>query len=174
MIVPHDSIFSNGLLHEDFCATTDLLGKLVANAPRAMTVAQLQAATGREARTLTRLCAGLRRDGLITASAIGAFELARDPAGVTLEDVYRCVLGQPAHRTKSGAKSAPHHANHAVDLLLMQAALAIGQSVQQHLRQFSLDRLKPAGSGKFPAGRAELRTLNYDEFSDLRFSAQAA
>jgi DNA-binding IscR family transcriptional regulator len=170
MIAAHEGIFSTGILHEQFCATTDLLGKLVAAAPRAMTLAQLHSATGRDARTLTRLCADLLRDGLITATAEGAYRLARDPAEVTLEDVYRCVVSTPAQRARTAPKATEHHASHAVDLLLMQAALAIGQSVQKHLRQFSLDRLKPAGSGRFPVVRPVLRALDYENSNDFDFS----
>lgn len=174
MIAAHDSIFSTGILHERFCATTDLLGKLVAAAPRPMTLAQLHKATGRETRVLARLCVDLLRDGLILTTAEGAWKLARDPAEVTLEDVYRCVVSTPATRVKQESKVAQHHASHAVDLLLMQAALAISQSVQQHLRQFSLDRLKPASTVPFPAVRLPLRGLNHDSFSDFSFSAQPA
>ncbi|MDP9108065.1 MAG: Rrf2 family transcriptional regulator [Pseudomonadota bacterium] len=171
MTADNDTIFGSGILHERFCATTDLLAKLVASAPRALTLAQLQSATGREARVLARLCVDLQQDGLITASAGGGWSLARDPSEVTLEDVYRCVVSNPAARTRPLARAVAHHANHAVDLLLMQATLAINQSVHQHLRQFSLDRLKPAVSVRFPAGRHALRGLNYDGFSDLNFAA---
>ncbi len=170
MIAAHEGIFSAGILHEQFCATTDLLSKLVAAAPHAMTLAQLHSATGRDARTLSRLCADLLHDGLIVGTAGGAYRLERDPADVTLEDVYRCVIGTPSQRAKAVPNTPQHHASHAVDLLLMQAALAIGQSVQQHLRQFSLDRLKPAGSGRFPLVRPALRTLDSERSNDFDFS----
>lgn len=170
MIADHQAIFSTGILHEQFCATTDVLGKLVAAAPRAMTLAQLHSATGRDARTLSRLCTDLLHDGLIAGTTGGGYRLERDPADVTLEDVYRCVISTSAQRTRSTPKVPPHHASHAVDLLLMQAALAIGQSVRQHLRQFSLDRLKPAGSGRFPLMRPALRALDYESCNDFDIS----
>lgn len=167
------SIFGNGALHERFCATTDLLAKLVASAPRPMTLPQLQRATGRDARPLARLCAELSQEGLIIANAVGAWQLARDPAAVTLDDVYRCVLAQETQRSRPAGKATEHHANHAVDLLLMQAALAINQSVRQHLRQFSLDRLKPA-SAPFPVGRRARASLHYDGGSLRDFSFEVS
>lgn len=174
MTVANDFIFGSGRLHERFCAITELLGKLVSVAPSALSLAQMKLHTGRSSREISKHFLDLVRGGLLLETSDGYWRLAVDPAVLTLEDVYRCVTARPELRSISPARLADHHPNHAVDLLLMQAALAINQSVRQHLRQFSLDRLKPAASVPFPPGRHRVHGLNYNGVPDLASAGHSA
>jgi DNA-binding IscR family transcriptional regulator len=159
MITVEDCIFGNDALHQRFFTTTDILAKLISTAPRAVGIQQLEEATGRPARELSKLCGSLERAGLLreVANAADKWTLACDPALITLEDVFRCVLAEQQGRSRTAAKTVvPERASNDVDLLVMQAMIAINQSVFKHLRQFSLDRLKASGSGAFPAPRRPL------------------
>jgi hypothetical protein len=73
---------------------------------------------------------------------------------LTLEDVFRSVLEvEPARDKVEPVRPAnPGRTQHDVDILMMQATMAINQSVFQHLRQFSLDRLKLRRDGLPTAG----------------------
>lgn len=150
MVTVEDCILGNGALHDRFFATTEILARLVSSAPRAVSLAQLEQATGRTAKELSRLCGGLLKAGLLRSEQHGKWSLTCDPCLVTLEDVFRCVLGRQQGRAR---QTAPERASSDVDLLVMQAMIAINQSVFKHLRQFSLDRLKMSGAGEFPAPR---------------------
>ena len=158
MIPVEDYIFGNDALHQRFFTTTDILAKLISTAPRAVSIAQLEEATGRPARELGKLCGGLARAGLLrqAANATDKWTLACNPALITLEDVFRCVLAEQGRSRGAAKTAAPERASNDVDLLVMQAMIAINQSVFKHLRQFSLDRLKISGSGTFPAPRRPL------------------
>lgn len=144
-------IFGNGALHERFFITTEILAKLVSSAPRSVSIAQLEEITGRPARELSRLCSGLARSGLLRTdpAAAGRWMLTCDASQLTLEDVFRCVLAEQQARSKAG-KAGAERATSDVALLMMQAMIAINQSVFKHLRQFSLDRLKISAAGMFP------------------------
>ena len=161
MTTVEDYILGNGALHDRFFATTEILAKLVSSAPRSVSIAQLEEETGRPARELGKLCAGLVRAGLLTTDprAPERWMLTCDASMVTLEDVFRCVLAEqqtPQTRRATGKAGAERTPND-VDLLVMQAMIAINQSVFKHLRQFSLDRLKISAAGMFPAPRRTSR-----------------
>jgi DNA-binding IscR family transcriptional regulator len=158
-------IFGNGALHDRFFATTEILAKLVSSAPRAVAVAQLESTTGRPAKELSRLCTSLERAGLVRQApdAADKWSLTCDPSMVTLEDVFRCVLTEQQGRGRSSSKAAPDRAPNDVDLLVMQAMIAINQSVFKHLRQFSLDRLKISSAGMFPAPRHRFSDASLDD-----------
>ncbi|RZI43858.1 hypothetical protein EGT07_00010 [Herbaspirillum sp. HC18] len=159
MVTVEDCILGNGALHDRFFATTEILAKLVSRAPRAVSLAQLEEATGRPGKELSKLCNGLLRAGLLRQDPLDAnkWSLTCDPSMVTLEDVYRCVLAEQPSRSRASAKSsASDRARNDVDLLVMQAMITINQSVFKHLRQFSLDRLKVSAAGMFPASRRPL------------------
>ncbi|NEX63884.1 Rrf2 family transcriptional regulator [Noviherbaspirillum galbum] len=145
-------IFGNGALHERFFATTDILAKLVSSAPRAVSMAQLESESDRPAKEIARLCASLTRAGLLRQEGADRWVLCGDASDVTLEDVLRCVLNDQQSRGRS-AKQASDRVATDVDLLVMQAMIAINQSIFKHLRQFSLDRLKISAAGMFPATR---------------------
>jgi DNA-binding IscR family transcriptional regulator len=161
-------ILGNGALHDRFFATTDILAKLVSSAPRAVSVSQLEDITGRPAKELARLCASLSRAGLLRqdAGATDRWVLVCDPSEVTLEDVFRCVLTEQPTRSRSRntADRAPERTPNDVDLLVMQAMIAINQSIFKHLRQFSLDRLKISAAGMFPTTRRRSDQGQGDDF----------
>ncbi len=174
MVSVEDYILGNGALHKRFFATTEILARLVSSAPRAVSITQLEADTGRSNKDLAKLCAALARAGLLRRDPIepGKWALACDPSQVTLEDVFRCALaGQPARRA---ARRVQGRASSDVDLLVMQAVIAINQSVFKHLRQFSLDRLKVSAAGMFPAPRRRLGDACLDDAFDLAISGRKA
>ena len=78
-----------------------------------------------------------------------AWLLAVGPAAVTLEDAFRCALAM--HGAESPEPRRP--ARPEVDMLVMQAAIAVDQRVLLLLRQFPLDRLALAQPGKAAAPR---------------------
>lgn len=159
-------ILGNGVLHERFFATAEILAKLVSSAPRAVSMTQLESATSRSAKELGKLCAGLARAGLVRQDrdAADKWVLNCDPAMITLEDVFRYVLTE--QRTK--LKSVPDRAPNDVDLLVMQAMIAINQSIFKHLRQFSFDRLKISSAGMFPTPRRRFGNSGFDSGYDLQ------
>lgn len=172
MVTVEDCILGNGALHDRFFATTEILAKLVSSAPRSVAISQLEDATGRPARELSRLCNSLARASLLRPDprAAGKWMLTCDASQVTLEDVFRCVLAEQQARPKAAAKAGSERVPNDVDLLVMQAMIAINQSVFKHLRQFSLDRLKISAAGMFPAPRRPLRTACLDDAFDVTTS----
>jgi len=140
-------IFGNSALYERLCLITEVLGKFVSCAPRAVSIDQLEKQTGRSARELQKLCTTLCREQLLQLHQAQphSWRLACEASQVTLEDAFRCVVAEKTVRTKAKAAAVTTAENNAaprreVDLLVMQAAMGINQSVFQHLRQFSLDR----------------------------------
>ena len=164
-------ILGNSALHERFFATAEVLAKLVSSTPRAVSMAQLEDATGRSSKELSKLCAGLVRAGLVRQDPDIADKwiLNCDPAMITLEDAFRYVLTE--QRAKHPTKSAPERAPSDVDLLVMQAMIAINQSVFKHLRQFSFDRLKVSSAGMFPAPHCRFGNAGFDGGYDLPASS---
>lgn len=157
-------LLGNSALHARLCLVTEVLGKFVSGAPREVSLAQLEKHTGRSARDLQKVCAMLCREGLLAPCPQQAqhWRLACEASRVTLEDAFRCVAAEKAARgrykagQRAGHNAAPDVADmphREVDLLVMQATMGIQQSVFQHLRQFSLDRLKVGASAMFPASR---------------------
>lgn len=158
-----DFILGDSDLHQRLCAFTEILGKFVACAPRQLSIWHLAESTGRSERDLETLCAGLARAALLQShpQVEGSWSLACAPDKVTLEDVFRCVMAeQPAQVQSPGSASVelpgyrPGRLQHDADLLVMQAAMAINQSVLKHLRQFSLDRLTVSSAATYPVPRS--------------------
>lgn len=168
MVPVEDYLLGNGALHERFFATTEILARLVSKAPRAVSVAQLEEATGRSPKELIKLCGGLMRAGLLRQApdAGDRWTLACDASSVTLEDVFRCVLAEQHGRARP-SRTASERVAGDVDLLVTQAMIAINQSVFKQLRQFSLDRLKASAAGVFPAPRRQFNDAGPDEGFDL-------
>ena len=158
MITVDDYILGNGALHDRFRITTEILGALVSSAPRPVSIAQLESYTGRPAKELVKLCGALWRAMLMRpeAKSRNLWALNCEPSSVTLEDVFRCVIAaQPVPvKTTEARPQNLDRIHHDVDLLVMQATMAINQSVFQHLRQFSLDRLKISTAAKPPVRRS--------------------
>jgi len=146
-------------LYARVCLVTEVLGKFVSSAPRAVGLAQLEKQTGKPARELLKLCTLLCSDGLLLQHQPRQWTLACEASSVTLEDAFRCVFTEQAARARPGRPKAEANAANAanaadmprrdVDLLVMQATMGIQQGVFKHLRQFSLDRLKVGTPGMF-------------------------
>lgn len=161
-------LLGDGAAHARLCLITEILAKFVASAPRGMPLDTLAVKTGRPVPELLALCEALEENNLVKPhpSQPGCWMLAREACSITLEDAFRFVLAEHEARVAAEDKedAAPARGiSPAVDLLVMQAAMAINQSIFQHLRQFSLDRLK-AGAGGKPAAKR-------DGDSRLRWSA---
>ncbi|MDY7576564.1 hypothetical protein [Actimicrobium sp. CCI2.3] len=174
MTAGNDFILGNGDLHKRCCVITELLGKFVSVAPLTLTLAQIKRDTGLNSREINKYCSDLLLSNLIIETSYGCWKLAGAAADLTLEDVYRCAMAKTESDTIPFARQSDHHLSHAADLLLMQAALAINQSVHKHLRQFSLDRLKPATCVPFPVSLRRLSGLNYNESFDLAPAGHSA
>lgn len=58
-----------------------------------------------------------------------------------------------------------------LDLLLMQATMSINQSMFQHLRQFSLDRLHNCTGGMHPFTAYSMRSKQGDHAADIASSS---
>ncbi|RJF97523.1 Rrf2 family transcriptional regulator [Noviherbaspirillum saxi] len=167
-----DYIFGSSGLHDRFFATTEILAKLVSSAPRSVSITQLEEATGRPAKELSKLCASLTRASLLRPDpqAPGRWLLTCEASMVTLEDVFRCVLAEHQGRSKSASKHPAERVPNDVDLLMMQAMIAINQSVFKHLRQFSLDRLKISAAGMFPTPRHTMQGAFAERAFDVAFT----
>lgn len=164
MYIVDDWLLGSQALHQRFYATTEILAKLVASAPRFVSIRQLENETGRTAGRLLKLCVSLENASLLLRHPNGEqkWTLACSPATVTLEDAMRCVLmEQPRIRQDNGSPAAPARAD--LELFVMQAMLAINQCMFMQLRQFSLDRLKVIAAGTFPSIRRPLHNANLDD-----------
>jgi len=153
------AILGSVILHERLCLITEVLGRFVSSAPRAVDLEQLERHTGRPAKDLLRLCAMLCSEQLLKPhpSQRRCWILARETSQVTLEDAFRCAINEQAARGRPGrprAAALDTAPRREVDMLVMQATMGINQSIFQHLRQFSLDRLKVGAAGMFGARRA--------------------
>lgn len=147
-------LLGDALLHNRLSITASILGELILRAPRSVSVAGLEEAIGYPARELERLCQHLWRSGLLQPDPdiTGNWMLAGSASDITLEDVFRTVLsaGPVQRKLSMPLLLAPD-----VDLLLMQATVDVNQNVFNHLRRFTLDRLKVRASGNFPTSRRQ-------------------
>jgi L-asparaginase len=164
-----DYLLGNEALHERFRVATEIMGKLVLNAPHPLSVDELEKDTGQSGKDVVKLCNALARAQLVrpNGKVSGSWILADKPGAFTLEDVFRCVIAEHGTRSKMPAvqnsRGSPQ-----VDLLVMQASLAINQSMFKHLRQFSLDRLSMGApvNSCIPVAKLPEPGLHYDECDD--------
>lgn len=168
-----DYILGNGALHQRFRLATEIVGALASHAPRSLTQAELERHTGHPAKDVAKLCMQLARTDVLRVAPgqQDAWLLAAPASALTLEDVFRCVLDMQGARGKPAARTGQQRVSHDIDLLMMQATMAINQSVFKHLRQFSLDRLKARASSVASLGALRLSRSRYDESPDLALIA---
>ena len=157
MIPVEGSTASRLTLFERFFIATEIVAELLSNAPHAVCFKQLEGATGRPANELMALCSDMEYAGLLRRDpfAFDKFTLTCDPDSVTLEDVFRCLLPEPGTGaapvdSACNAECAPPNEVH---LLIMQAMIAINQSVFRHLREYALNRHKISALGMPPLHR---------------------
>lgn len=148
----HEFIFGDQQLHARFSMAIELLARIVIVHPRPVTTADLSELIGQSSRTVRVLLTSLHQSGLLCQD-----EKARDAwfcssalGSITLADIFRSVSGaMPDSRKKKcepqSACESRTAAQQSVDLLLMQATMAINQVVLQHLQSFDLGRLKAVG-----------------------------
>ena len=150
-------LFGDALLHTRFSMAIDVLARLVMAHPRSMTTAALAEASGQTARSVRTLLTSMKACGLVYPDdkVRDAWTCPAAPGKVTLADVFRSVsiARADAASTKKveGLKDSSddtHSPTRAgVDLLLMQATMAINQVVLQHLQSFDLGKLKAVSTG---------------------------
>ena len=147
-------IFGDQQLHVRFSVAIELLARIVIANPRPMTATTLSEALGQPLRTIRALLGSLHQSGLLCQDdkTRDAWYCAAPLGGITLADVFRSVAG-PAPESSRKKKTEPQAAEEprsaaqqSVDLLLMQATMAINQVVLQHLQAFDLGRLKAVRS----------------------------
>jgi len=154
---PHgNDILGNDALYSQLYLVTEVLGKFVSRAPRALTVEQLEQETGRSAKELFKLCKRLCQEQLLQPhlEQPQCWQLSSGAGTVTLEDAFRCVIAERRARVRTDRKKTnaqpAARMQREIDLLVTQAAMGINQNVFQYLRQFSLDCLKVSAGGMFP------------------------
>lgn len=147
--VLQEFILGDLLLHTRFSMAIELLARLVLASPRSMTSAQLGEACGQSPRTVRTLLTSLRQSGLVVIDGKlkDAWSCPCAPETFTLADVFLSVSAAKPEPTPAkkrndaeGGSSTVAHAG--VELLLMQATMAVNQLVLQHLQSFDLSRLK--------------------------------
>jgi DNA-binding IscR family transcriptional regulator len=153
-VVP-EFIFGDQLLHARFSLAIELLARIVIANPRQVTTAVLAEALEQSPRTVRVLLSGLHQSGLLSQDqkSKDAWSCGTALSTITLADVFRSVAGamqESAGRKKKIDAAHPDAvrstAQQSVDLLLMQATMAINQVVLQHLQTFDLGRLKALAS----------------------------
>lgn len=154
---PHgNDILGNDALYTHLYLVTEVLGKFVSRAPRALTIAQLEQETGRNPKELLKLCKRLCQEQLLQPhpEQPQCWLLACHASTVTLADAFRCVIAErrtPMRTDRKKTNTQPAaRMQREIDLLVTQAAMGINQSVFQYLRQFSLDCLKVSVGGMLP------------------------
>ena len=161
-------------LFERFFIATEIVAELLSNAPHAVCFKQLEGATGRSAHELMALCSDMESAGLLRRDpfVFDKFTLAGDPDTVTLEDIFRCLLSEqktcttPAAHACNAECTAPND----VHLLIMQAMIAINQSVFRHLREYALNRHKISTAGMPPIHRQRHHAFILDNVFEFAIS----
>jgi len=146
-------ILGDRQLHARFSLALELLARVVLAPSSTMTTASLAEAVGQSPRAIRGVLAALQQGGLLRQDgAIGeAWMCLSNPGVITLADVFRSVAAAETASARKKADAQPNEDMRAsgqpgVDLLLMQATVAINQLVLQHLQAFDLGRLKAVGS----------------------------
>lgn len=156
------SIFGDSDLYRRLHAVAAVLGCFVAPPARAQELARIEQRCARAATEIVAICETLCGMGVLRA--VGehepAWALACNRSELTLEDALRCAtLLQPATQAHASTARTEAAGASGIDTFLMQAVIAVDQSVLQLLRQFPLDRLglKPAERAPAPHPNAVLQ-----------------
>ena len=149
----HEFIFGDQQLHARFALAIEILARIVIANPRPVTTAALSESLGHPARTVRLLLSNLHQSGLVCqdGKARDAWFCSSALGTITLADIFRSVsVATPEPRKKKcepqSADESRTASQQGIDLLLMQATMAINQVVLQHLQAFDLGRLKAVGS----------------------------
>ncbi len=150
----HEFIFGDQLLHSRFSMAIEILAGIMIANPRPVTTVTLSQALKQSPRNVRALLVNLHQSGLLCQDGKNedAWHCSAALGTITLADIFRSVsASQPesvsSRKKKSVADDEARSASQqSVDLLLMQATMAINQVVLQHLQAFDLGRLKALGS----------------------------
>jgi len=151
-------LFGDPLLHTRFSMAIDVLARLVMAHPRSMTAAALAEASGQTPRSVRALLSHMHACGIVhpDGKVRDAWSCPATPGSVTLADVFRSVAivradtasaGKKAETPKQSSEDTHCPSQASVNLLLMQATMAINQVVLQHLQSFDLSKLKAVSAG---------------------------
>lgn len=145
-------IFGDQQLHGRFSMAIELLARIVVATPRSVSTTALADELKQPLRIVRTVLDNLYKSGLVCQD-----EKFKDSwfctwalGTITLADIFRCVAPAPCNaaipqkrKSESAIAAIGRNANRqSVDLLLMQATMAINQVVLQHLQQFDLGRLR--------------------------------
>jgi DNA-binding IscR family transcriptional regulator len=149
----HEFIFGDQQLHARFAMAIEVLARIMIASPRPMTTVALSESLGQSVRTMRLLLSSLHQAGLVCQDekTRDAWFFSSARGTITLADIFRSVSGAtPEPRRKKcepqSADGSRTASQQSVDLLLMQATMAINQVVLQHLQAFDIGRLKAVGS----------------------------
>jgi DNA-binding IscR family transcriptional regulator len=153
-------------MHTRFSVAIELLARIVIANPKPLTTAALAEAVAQPVRIVRPLLAALHEAGLVRLqeNSRDAWTCPASLGTVTLADVFRCVTDTAPRRKKCYAQVADDvrsSARQSVDLLLMQATMAINQVVLRHLQDFDLGRLKAIGTSSSSLRDFEASTRSY-------------
>ncbi len=173
MISVERNTASSPTLFDRFFSAAEIVAELLSNVPHAVCLEHLEGITGRSANELMTLCSDLEYAGLLRRDpfAFDKWTLACDPDAVTLEDVFRCLLSeQRADAMPTATACNVERAPSEVHLLIMQAMIAINQSVFRHLREYSLHRHKISAVGMVPLNRQRRHDFDLDNVFEFAIS----
>lgn len=149
-------LFGDQVMHARFFTAIEILAQMVVATPRPVSGTSLSGALGQPVRTVRVLLNSLCAGGLIGQDPkIKDMWFCSAPLQtITLADVFRCISSANIEsssslisKTDPGAQISTRNATQlSVDLLLMQATMAVNQVVLQHLQQFDLGRLRAVTS----------------------------
>src|SRR4051812_26569503 len=145
-------IFGDQQLHLRFSMAIELLARMVVANPRPVTATAMAETLGQPVRMVRTVLENLGKSGLVRQDdkVKDGWCCTSALANITLADIFRCVApipvatpATPKRKLEPVAVAADRSASQqSVDLLLMQATMAINQVVLQHLQQFDLGRLR--------------------------------
>lgn len=149
-------IFGDQQLHVRFFTAIELLAQIVISTPRPVSEIALCEALGKPMRVVRALLHSLCKSGLVSQDekAKDAWYCAGTLGAITLADIFRCVSSATVEsaalrKRKSDitlSVASRTTTQQSVDLLLMQATMAVNQVVLRHLQQFDLGRLRAVAS----------------------------
>lgn len=147
-------ILGDEQLHARFSLAIELLVRILTASLQPVTTAALADAVGQSPRTVRSLLASLHQSELLhqDGEEKDAWSVATPLNAITLADIFCSVASaaSDASRRKRPESTPSDEARTAsqqgVELLLMQATMAINQTVLQHLQAFDLGKLKAVGS----------------------------
>ena len=130
-------------------------------APEPINTEQLEKLTGSAPATLTRVCAGLARSGILAQSLQirGAWLPGHAAGSATLADILCCEIDSRSSRREQPAQTQTPGVHPArrpdMDAFVLQATMKINQIILEQLGQFPLKRLSLAHADALPAGKPE-------------------